>query len=266
MKNRFLTAEILLLMAALGIFFTQFYTPPVDNPLPVLMYHHLVPDGEDCNDMTVTDKRMDHDLTWLDDHGYTTILPADLVSGEPLPEKPVLITFDDGYQSNYDLLFPLLQKHEAKAAIALITGMQDNKWADQFLRWEECREMADSGLVEFGSHTHLLHNMDGRDGAFTKGGVNGIQRDPAESDDAFRARVLDDIQLSHDRLEEELGREVTFFAYPYGLVEPDAEELVNELFPVTFVTLDGIHSLNDAPRQIHRETITMKMPLWRLLR
>ena len=265
MKNRFLTAEILLLIAAMGIFFTQFYTPPVENPLPVLMYHHLVPDGEECNDMTVTDKRMEKDLQWLSKHDYTTILPSDLLSDEPLPEKPVLITFDDGYASNYDLLFPLLQKYDAKAAVALIAGMQDNKWAPQFLRWEQCREMADSGLVEFGSHTYLLHNMDDREGQFTQDGVNGIQRLPGETDQAFADRVLSDIQLSHDRIEEELGRDVSFFAYPYGLVEPDAEPLIEELFPITFVTLDGIHSLDDGLRQIHRETITMKTPLWRLL-
>ena len=265
-KQRFLLAELLLLLAALGIFFWKFYTPPVENPLPVLMYHHLVEDGQECNDMTVTVGRMDKDLQWLADHGYTTILPADLLSGEPLLEKPVLITFDDGYRSNYDLLFPLLEQHQAKAAIALIAGMQDNKWVDQqFLRWEECREMAASGLVEFGSHTYLLHNMDEREGRFEQGGVNGIQRDPAESDAEFADRVLADIQLSHDRIEEELDTQLNFFAYPYGLVEPDAEELIHNLFPITFVTLEGIHSLDDGLREIHRETITMKTPLWRIL-
>lgn len=266
MKRRFLLPALLLLLAALGIFFWKFYTPPVENPLPVLMYHHLVPDGQDCNDMTVTESRMEKDLTWLKKHGYTTILPSDLLSEEPLPEKPILITFDDGYRSNYDLLFPLLQKHEAKASIALIAGMQDNKWTgDQFLRWEECREMADSGLVEFGSHTYLLHNMDEREGRFTPGGVNGIQRKPEETDAEFGDRVLADLQKSYDRITAELGRKPIFFAYPYGLVEPDAEPLIEELFPVTFVTLEGIHSLDDGLRQIHRETVTMKTPLWRIL-
>ncbi len=265
MKRRYHIAEVLLVLTALGIYFTQFYVPPVDNPLPVLMYHHIVEDGQDCNDMTVTESRMEKDLTWLEKHGYTTILPADLLSGEPLPEKPILLTFDDGYRSNYELLYPLLQQHQAKAAIALIVGMQDNKWADQFLRWEDCREMADSGLVEFGSHTYMLHNMDGREGTFTPGGVNGIQRSPGESDAAFADRVLADIQKSHDRIEEELGREVNFFAYPYGLVEPDAEPLIEELFPVTFITLNGTHSLDDGLRQMERMTVTMKTPLWRLL-
>lgn len=266
MKKYVRIIVVALLLLTTGVVAAKLYRPAVPNPLPVLMYHHLVPDEQECNSMTVTEGRMDHDLQWLADHGYTTILPSDLLSGEPLPEKPVLITFDDGYRSNYELLYPLLQKHQAKAAIALIVGMQDNQWADQFLRWEECREMADSGLVEFGSHTYLLHNMDERYGAFTRGGINGIQRKPEESDQEFQDRVLSDIQSSHDRMAEELGREVSFFAYPYGLVEPDAESLIEELFPVTFVTVPEVHSLDNGLRHISRMTITMETPLWRLLR
>ena len=266
MKKRIVLACALLLALAAGLFFAKYYEPPVHNPLPILMYHHLVPDGQDCNDMTITEGRMEHDLEWLAQHGYTTILPSDLLSGEPLPEKPVLITFDDGYRSNYDLLWPLLEKHQAKAVISVIAGMIDNRFTgDQFMRWEECRELADSGLVEIGSHTYLLHNMDGRDGAFTPGGVNGIQRAPGETDEAFQSRVLDDLRKSHDRIEEELGREVNFFAYPYGLVEPDAQPLIEELFPITVVTLKGTASLDDGLREMPRKTVTMDAPLWRLI-
>ena len=74
--------------------------------LPVLMYHHVVEAGE-CNDMTVTAQKLDADLTWLQENGYQTILPRELAEGGPFPDKPVLLTFDDGYRSNYDLLYPL---------------------------------------------------------------------------------------------------------------------------------------------------------------
>lgn len=255
-------AALLLLGIAASL---ALYHPPVKNPLPVLMYHHLTLDAQDCNDMTITADRMDKDLQWLSDHGYTPVLPRELIAGDPLPEKPILITFDDGYTSNYELLFPLLKKHQAKAAIALIAGMQDNKWADQFMRWEQCREMAGSSLVEFGSHTYLLHNMDERNGSFTRGGINGIQRKPEESDEAFEQRVLEDIRLSVERISTELGHPVEFFAYPYGLVEPDAEPLIEELFPLTLITLKGTNSLDDGLRHLHRYTVTMDTPLSRFL-
>lgn len=258
-KSLLLIVLLVLLLGGAGIF--HFAQASKNQDLPVLMYHHLVPDGQDCNDMTVTAGRMEEDLQWLADHGYTTVLPRELIAGDPLPKKPVLITFDDGYTSNYDLLFPLLQKYQAKAAIALIAGMQDNRWATQFMRWDQCREMAASPLVEFGSHTYLLHNMDERNGLFTPGGINGIQRKPEETDEEFEKRVLDDIRLSVERISEELGTSVDFFAYPYGLVEPDAEPLIEELFPLTLVTLKGENQLEDGLRHLHRYTVTMDTPL-----
>lgn len=252
---------VLLLGGAAFLYFHQ--SAPAS--LPVLMYHHLVPEGQDCNEMTITDVRMEEDLQWLADHGYTAVLPRELIAGDPLPKKPVLITFDDGYTSNYELLFPLLQKYQTKAAIALIAGMQDNQWATQFMRWDQCREMADSPFVEFGSHTYLLHNMDERNGLFTPGGINGIQRKPEESDAEFEDRVLNDIRLSVERISEELGRPVDFFAYPYGLVEPDAEPLIEELFPLTLITLKGENDLKDGLQHLHRYTVTMDTPLSQIL-
>ena len=67
--------------------------------LPVLMYHHVVHDWQACNEMTVTVGRLEQDLQWLAEMGYHTILPRELAAGEPLPEKPILLTFDDGYRS-----------------------------------------------------------------------------------------------------------------------------------------------------------------------
>lgn len=258
----------ILLLAAAGAYVLRsrgFHMPiPADSALPVLMYHHVVEDGQECNDMTVTVSRLEKDLIWLTENGYHTVLPRELADGEPLPEKPVLITFDDGYRSNYELLFPLLQKHDMKAVITLITYMQD-VGASNFVSWDMCREMVDSGLVEIGSHTHYLHNLGDLGGNFVPDGVNGIQRIPDESDSDFQARVLDDLQKSHDLIEEALGEAVTFFAYPFGVTEPDAEELLNELFPVTVVTKGGVADLRKGLHQMPRWTVTMNKELSTIL-
>lgn len=232
--------------------------------LPILMYHHVVREGETCNEMTVTDTRLNADLQWLTENGYHTILPRELAEGKALPDKPILITFDDGYRSNYELAYPLLQKYQAKAVISIMVYMQD-VCASSFLSWDMCREMEDSGLVEIGSHTYLLHNLDDRNGNFTPHGINGIQRKPDESDDNFQTRVLDDIKKSQDRIEEKLQRKVTFFAYPYGIVEPDAQPLVDSLFPVTVVTKKGTADLTDGLQNLPRWTVTMKTKLSRIL-
>lgn len=224
--------------------------------LPVLMYHHVVEDGQACNDMTVTVSRLREDLQWLEDNGYTTVLPRELAAGEPLPEKPVLITFDDGYRSNYTLAFPVFQEFEAKVVISVIVYMPDNAASD-FITWAMCREMMDSGLIEIGSHSYFLHNLGERGGSFDPEGVNGIQREPAETDGEFQARVLDDIQKSYDLIAEKLEAPPTFFAYPFGLTEPDADGLIRELFPVTAVTLPKTADLSGGLYDLPRYTVTM---------
>ena len=233
-------------------------------PLPVLMYHNVVSDGKETNSMTVTVSKLREDFAYLRDHGYTAILPRDLLSGEALPEKPVLLTFDDGYVSNYMLLYPLLQEYGMKAVISPIVYMTD-LWEDGFCLWPMYREMAASGLVEVGSHTYNLHNPDsGMD--YVTGGANGVQRRNGESDAAFRERVLEDIQRSYDRIAAELGTEPVCFAYPFGVTEPDAQTLIDELFPVSLVTRPGTADLYEGTVRLPRWTVTMEEPLSNFLR
>jgi len=237
---------------------------PQSKKLPILMYHHVVPDGTTCNDMTVTESKLASDFQWLQDHGYEAILPSQLISDHPLPEKPILITFDDGYRSNYELAYPLLQQYGTKAAISVMVYMQD-VGASSFLSWDMCREMANSGLVEIGSHTYLLHNLDERGGNFTPGGINGIQRIPEESDEDFKRRVLDDLQQSHDLIETNVGRKPVLFAYPFGIRETDAEALIDTLFPVTVVTQKGMADLSGGTQNLNRWTVTMYTDLSSIL-
>ena len=236
----------------------------LSGEMPVLMYHHVVPDGEKCNDMTVTPAKLRRDFQLILDKGYTPVLPREIISGEPLPEKPILITFDDGYTSNYTLLFPILQEVQMKAVISIITCMPDLP-ASNFCTWAMHREMHASGLVEIASHTYQLHNLDERDGSFTPGGVNGIQRKPDESDEDFASRVLDDLGLSYHRIMEELNCRPTCFAYPYGMAEPDAEALIDELFPVTLMTKAGTADLSKGLHDLPRWTVTMNTDLSRIL-
>lgn len=213
---------------------------PVAYPakLPVLMYHHVVPDGQECNDAAITVSRLEQDFQWLNENGYRTVLPRELAAGQPLPEKAVLITFDDGYRSNYELAYPLFQKYQIKAAIAIMVYMQD-VWADSFLTWDMCREMSASGLVEIGSHGYAVHNLDWRKGVPVSGQANGVERKAGESDADFKSRVLNDLQKSYDRIYAEVGTAPTYFAYPFGKTDPSADAFLKTLFPVTAVTVTG---------------------------
>lgn len=227
---------------------------PNREPLPILMYHNIVPSdgGYDLtNDMLITPEKLREDFDYLEERGYTTVLPRELLDPESLPDKPILITFDDGYENTYNLLYPLLQEYGFKVVISPIVRATD-WYAETFCNWYAFREMVASGLVEIGSHTYDLHNAD-HNGMYQKGEPNGIQRKRFETIEEFQTRVLDDIQKSYDRITEEIGVEPVFFAYPFGAIEPDAQSLIDELFPVSVTTIAGTA---DMARGLHR------MPRW----
>lgn len=241
-----LTALALAMLAALagcgGLAARKAEAP--DEPLAVLMYHHFVADGEECSEWTTTDACFREDLAWLRDHGYTFVLPRELAAGEPLPEKPVMLTFDDGYNSNYTIAYPILEEFGAKAVIAVITSIPNV--VDWSLTWDQCRELEASGLVEIGSHTHALHAQNKTYGTY------GVQRWEGESRDDYTARVSADLQMSADTLAAELGHAPVYLAYPHGATDAWADELVRGIFAVTTTTkaqiADAADGLYDLPR------------------
>lgn len=181
----------------------------VSGGLPVLMYHKIgvPPPGSRLAKLWVSPEAFARQLGYLKARGYTTINPSHWRDAErglkPLPEKPVLITFDDGYRNNYDLAYPLLSEAGMKACVFLVyeTVGGHNAWHDpssepwlKMLTWSMIREMQGSGLVEFGSHTMSHRNL---------------AEIPLED-----ARW--ELTESKKRLEDKLGAEMLAFAYPYG--------------------------------------------------
>ena len=137
--------------------------------------------------------------------------------------------------------------------------MQDYP-GENFLTWDMCREMTGSGLVEIGSHGYVIHNLDSRMGNFVAGQANGVQRKQGESDIDFQCRVLEDLRCSHERITVELGVPPTYFAYPFGKTDPDADAFLKTLFPVTVVTGPGKRAANLSAglQQLPRFTVTME--------
>lgn len=109
---------------------------------------HLV--AEEQQEGAVPPWDFETQMKYFSDHGYTSISPdelyAALAGAGKLPDNPVLITFDDGYRDNYDNAFPILKKYKLKATIFVITSFLGKK--EQYLTWEQAREMEKHGILE----------------------------------------------------------------------------------------------------------------------
>ena len=234
---------------------------PIPEPAPeykprtltTLMYHDFMEGGVPPTDWVITTEMFREDLQWLKDNGYTTVLPRELAmgqldNGEALPEKMVMLTFDDGYTSNYTLAMPLLAEYGAKAVVALI-GSHIDSGEPGFLTWEQCREMNESGLFEFGSHTYDHHIREG---------INGIARLSGETQDAYTDRIRSDIAQSVTTIETELGSPVTYFAYPLGKVDSWANGILAEFFTVTATSNLGKADINNGLYRLPRYNVTAR--------
>lgn len=117
--------------------------------VPVLMYHAVGDDLWGIPELFMSPAKLREQLEYLTENGYDPIFFSDLSHLEDYG-KPILLTFDDGYDDNYTELFPLLQEYNVKATVFVITGLVGE---EHYLTEEQIREMADSGLVELQSHT-----------------------------------------------------------------------------------------------------------------
>lgn len=122
---------------------------PVGVEVPVLMYHAVSDDPWGIESLFLSPADMEEHLKYLTENGYTPIFFEDLKNVKRY-EKPVILTFDDGYEDSYTELFPLLKKYKAKATVMMITGSIGDH---HYLNEEQIKEMSDSGLVSFQSHT-----------------------------------------------------------------------------------------------------------------
>jgi peptidoglycan/xylan/chitin deacetylase (PgdA/CDA1 family)/GT2 family glycosyltransferase len=213
--------------------------------LPVLMYHHVGPPRPDVHPaLTVSPARFRDQMRWLGRHGYVGITAADWqawrVAGRPLPARPVLITFDDGFRDLVAHALPVLQEHGFGAVIFVVSDEIGgvNRWdgvlgygTQDLMTAAELRAAADAG-IEIGGHSRSHAEL------------------PAQPADA----LADELDGCRDRLTALLGRPITTFAYPYGLFDSTVEAAVDARFALAFSIEEG---LNDLATPSYRQRRTM---------
>lgn len=216
--------------------------------VPVLMYHHI---AEEVNDMTVTPETFREQMEALVENGYTAITLEDMVNyvyyGGELPEKPVLITFDDGYYSNYEYAYPVLEELGMSGVIFAVgvsfgcdTYLDTDVPITPHFGEAEAVEMVSSGVMSVQSHTYDMH----RNETYEKEARHDITPLPGESEEDYIATVRSDLAKSKEFLEGITGEEVYALSYPQGKRTDNAARIaVEEGYTVTFSTDWGVQQL-----------------------
>lgn len=215
-----------------------------ETVVPVLMFHHI--DDKNNNPWVITQKTLEKDLQVIRDAGYQPVLMTQLVDyvyyGKDLPDKPICITFDDGYLSNYELAYPLLKQYQMKATIFAIgktigyrTYGDTNTPITPHFSYKQAVEMMDSGLIEVQSHTYDMHQT-------AKLETQKPIRESAaqlqwETDDAYIKALQDDLKKYQDEYTTHTKRALFALAYPKGQYSELTEQVVHEMgYQITLTT------------------------------
>lgn len=223
-------AALLLAAAALCVYLMH----SAARCVPVLNYHQINDQAE--NALTVHTDQFEAQMKYLSDNGFHAITPTDMLdsweNGTPLPDKPVILTFDDGYVDNYRNAFPILEKYKLKGTIFLISdfiGTYPN-----YLTWPQIEEMQESGYIDFQSHT-LSHQ----------------QLDQTTPEETFHQ-----LEGSKQALEWHLKKPVSFIAYPCGSYD---DELIRQTrkagYRAAFTVNYGVTSPDENPFVLDRVPI-----------
>jgi len=218
--------------------------------IPVLVYHGIV-EQDDGVDVTIENFRSQ--MATLKANGYVTIDTHDLFAfytkEAKLPEKPVMITFDDGRRDSYLNGDPILKENGFKVVMFVVTEKQEMK-NSFFLNWDELDLMYRTGRWDVQAHGYQFHNFieidsNGNKGHFgsNKMWISGQNR--LETDEEYKKRLLNDHLRAKNDLESYIkGLEVIAFAYPFGdygqesLNFPKARDIVLEItksvYPLSF--------------------------------
>ena len=224
------------------------------HELPIIMYHSVTKSATKRSKFIVSAEEFEQDLKYIKDNGYTTIVMQDLIdyvyNDKELPQKPIMLTFDDGYYNNYLYAFPLLQKYECKMVLSPI-GKQVDEYSENgnknpayaHVTWENLREMIDSGLVEVQNHSYNMHTM--------SKSRRGSKKNKNESLEHYRKIFTEDVEKFQAEIDEHLGIKPTTFTFPFGSVSSCAIDILKEMgFVATLSCEARINKLTRDPNKL----------------
>lgn len=223
--------------------------------VPVLMYHHILKEGENKNFLnistTISESFFEENMEYLSREGYETIslneLEGYLNKEQNLKGKVVAITFDDGLKTNNIYATPILKKYGFQATEFLITGRNSSHIYDfdpdnlQFLCYSEIKEMNNSGIWNFESHTFGMHGR-------------LKDRTPIMIDYTYD-QIVKDLKMTQEQISP-YNDDVRYLAYPYGQYDQEALKAVRDAgFHMAFTTQTGNAHIGDPLLELPRQGV-----------
>ncbi|WP_294918460.1 poly-beta-1,6-N-acetyl-D-glucosamine N-deacetylase PgaB [Sulfuricurvum sp. PD_MW2] len=228
------------------------------NEFTILSYHEIADKSETLDSSyAVTPGNFEQQIHWLIENGYHFISVNDILAyrkkGVPLPQKAVLLTFDDGYQSVYANAYPVLKKYKIPSVIALVgSWLQAKENVDfnrhiiprnKFLSQNEIKEMIASGLVEIASHSYLFHEgIQGNPQGNMQAAITTRRwlsdKKKYEDEKTYKQRIHNDLEKNNKFLKQYTGQEPRVMVWPYGRYNMEVRKIAESLGMPIGLTLD----------------------------
>ena len=247
--------------------------------LPILMYHSFTDDADAVSYTTVYSEDLRTQLAALTEDGYTPVLYRDIINyvrrGGTLPERPILITFDDGYRNNLDIAAPILEEYGACASISVIgcsCGKSQYKNTDTDIiphfALSDASEYVARGVLELKSHSFDMHQSEGLDGALCR---HGAVRRADEHISAYVHTLWEDWYRMSVLLGTVPGTVNDVYTYPYGSCDMLSEAVLKSIgYAATVTTESGINVISrgdpESLYMLRRVTVPGGMSADRLMR
>ncbi|MGN1112087.1 MAG: polysaccharide deacetylase family protein [Acutalibacteraceae bacterium] len=199
--------------------------------LPVIMYHSLLKDENLQGDYVISPELFQSDIKYLKENGYRIIGAQELLDYSEgkldLPDKCVMLTFDDGYYNNYLYAYQIAKEENVKFVLSPIGINSEIQTEGEHLSpsyshctWAQLKEMVSSGCVELMNHSYDMHKNTSRKGTKIMSG---------ESANTYKTALTADLTKAQSLFKNEVGVTPTGFTYPFGAVCDEAEQIIREM-------------------------------------
>ena len=245
LKLKYIVFSVILAIIIFSLFIFSFAQEESYIELPILMYHSFL--KSKSGKYIVNPDIFESDLKYIKGNGYTTITMTDLINyvydGTSLPEKPIIISFDDGCYNNLTYAVPLLKKYDMKAVISVVgkytdqyTNMNEANPNYGYLRWEDINSLIEDGTIEFQNHSYDMHK--------TKNGRKGTLKKTGESLDEYKNILSNDLTKLQEEFREMTGYLPNTFTYPYGSISKESVQIIKDLgFKASLSCISGINKI-----------------------